>query len=62
MDAIAQARQDKLLATKQGLIDEIQRVRAQLKAGKVSVAYATAVETELAGKIIRLNQKLGKAG
>ncbi|HEX9391239.1 MAG TPA: hypothetical protein VF928_08015 [Usitatibacteraceae bacterium] len=59
MDAKEQARHDRQLATKQGYIDEIQRVRAQLKAGKVSAAYATAVETELAGKIIRLNHSLG---
>jgi hypothetical protein len=59
MDEKAQARQDRQLATKQGYIDEIQRVRAQLKAGKVSASYASGVEIELAAKIIRLNQSLG---
>ena len=59
MDDKAQAKNDKQLATKQGYIDEIQRVRDQHKAGKVSTAYAKAVETELAAKIIRLNQSLG---
>jgi hypothetical protein len=59
MDEKDQARRERQAASKQAYIDEIQRVRAQLKAGKVSAAYASAVETELAGKIIRLNQSLG---
>ena len=48
-----------LLAMKQSHIDEIQRVRDQFKAGKVSASYLAGVEQQLASKIIRLNKRLG---
>ena len=61
MDAAEQIKRDKLLATRQEYIDEITRVRAQVKAGKVSASYALGVETDLAAKIIRLNRRIGPA-
>jgi hypothetical protein len=48
-----------LLALKQTHIDEIQRVRDQFKAGKVSASYLAGVEQQLASKIIKLNKRLG---
>jgi hypothetical protein len=61
MDADAQAKHDKLLATRQQYIDEIVRVREQAKAGKVSASYALNVEKDLAAKIIRVNRRIGPA-
>ena len=48
-----------LVALKQAHIEEIQRVRDQFKAGKVSAPYLAGVEQQLASKIIKLNKRLG---